>query len=488
MKLPILTTDPAAALAQFGMAVSDLLTPTLRLGVTGLSRAGKTVFITGLVRCLTEATPDPAFKHVDSVPGFRAYLEPQPDDDVPRFAYEDHLAALSSVPPTWPESTRKVSQLRLTLEWPAQDAIREALGLAHRLHIDIIDYPGEWLIDLGLIDQTYAEWSAEALFTAKSQGLEPFSKNFLAFLERTDTGGPLDEQVAIEGAKIYTDYIRQARNADPSRAALGPGRFLLPGDLEGSPVLTFFPASTTETDGSSGGSGPTTGDLLARRFEKYKQSVVQPFFERHFSRLDRQIVLIDALSALNGGAEALANLEHGLDGVMKAFRPGSNSWLSFLQPRRIERIVFAATKADHIHHTSHDRLEAILAKAVLRASQRASAAGANFRCVALAALRATEDVDKRAGDDTYHCIRGVPAAGEKVDRRSFDGTRAAVVFPGDLPADPLDAFDTTKAKPEHYRFIRFRPPVLDQTSDGEQVWPHIGLQRAFGFLFGDHLP
>lgn len=473
-----------------GMAVSDYFTPTLRLGVTGLSRSGKTVFITALVRCLSEGRPQPPFSRIARIPGFRAYLEPQPDDDIPRFAYEDHLKALSSNPPRWPESTRKISQLRLTLEWPAQDTVRGAFGLSQRLHIDIIDYPGEWLIDLGLLDQTFGEWSADALFTAHSKGLEPYAKEFLAFLERTDTSASLDEQVAIEGARIYTDYITRARQADPSRAALGPGRFLLPGDLEGSPQLTFFPVRSGGHDGPSGrAGGHTTFSLLERRYEKYKQNVVRPFFEKHFSRLDRQIVLIDALSALNGGAEALSNLEQGLDGVMKAFRPGANSWLSFLLPKRIDRIVFAATKADHIHRTSHHRLEAILEKAVSRASERASTAGAGLRAIALAALRATEDVDKTAGEETYHCIRGVPQAGETVGGRKFDGNRPAVVFPGDLPKDPLDAFDPVKATPEDYRFVRFRPPQLEDSQPSiKAAWPHIGLQRAIAFLIEDHLP
>jgi len=476
-----------AALSQIGMALSDLMTPTVRLGVTGLSRAGKTVFITALVNCLCEGRAEPAFRRIARIPGFRAYLEPQPDDDIPRFAYEDHLEALFAETPRWPESTRKISQLRLTLEWPAQDSVREAFGLTQRLHIDIIDYPGEWLIDLGLIEQSYEQWSADALFTAQCKGLEIYSRDFLAFLERTDTAASLDEQVAIEGARIYTDYISRARKAEPSRAALGPGRFLLPGDLEGSPQLTFFPTRRPERS-AGGAGGHTTRDLLRRRYEKYKQNVVQPFFEKHFSRLDRQIVLIDALSSLNGGAEALSNLEQGLDGVMSAFRPGSNSWLSFLLPRRIDRIVFAATKADHIHHTSHNRLEAILDKAVSRASTRAKTAGAGFRSVALAALRTTEDVDKTAGEQTYHCIRGVPEKGESVGGQVFDGKRPAVVFPGDLPIDPLDAFDPAKATPEDYRFVRFRPPPAISEPNGKPIWRHIGLQRAIAFLIEDYLP
>ncbi len=490
MKLPTLSSDPTRMIGDLGAAVSDYLTPTLRLGVTGLSRSGKTVFITSLVRTLKDGGADPAFRRLAGIDGFRAYLEPQPDDDVPRFAYEEHLAALTASPPHWPESTRRISQLRLTFEWTPEDAFSRTLGLGQRLHIDIIDYPGEWLIDLGLLDLDYHAWSRDAVFVARGEGLAPHSRDFLAFLDTVEAGGPADEQVAIEGAKIYTDYITTARQADPSRAALGPGRFLLPGDLEGSPQLTFFPLALPAEAGPAPG-GQTLHAMLARRYEKYKQNVVRPFFEKHFSRLDRQIVLIDALTALNGGAEALANLEQGLDGVMKAFRPGRNSWLSFILRRRIDRILFAATKADHIHHTSHRRLEAVLQKAVSRAAQRAEQAGADFRCVALAALRATEDVDRAAGEETYHCIRGIPVDGETVSGRRFDGATPAVVFPGDLPRDPLDAFDAEKATPEDYSFVRFRPPPLsgDAGRSGAPMrWPHIGLGRTIAYLFGDRLP
>jgi len=42
------------SLAEAGQLFADLFTPSLRLGVTGLSRAGKTVFITALIRNLTQ--------------------------------------------------------------------------------------------------------------------------------------------------------------------------------------------------------------------------------------------------------------------------------------------------------------------------------------------------------------------------------------------------------------------------------------------------
>ncbi|MDX2289649.1 MAG: YcjX family protein [Hyphomicrobiaceae bacterium] len=486
MRLPELAGEARLPLLRAQSYVSDLMTPTVRLGVTGLSRAGKTVFITALVRCLTEGGAVPTFGRLSGIAGFRAYLEPQPDDDIPRFQYEEHLAALTGAQPRWPESTRRISQLRLTLEWPAAEGMLGLLGLTRRVHIDIVDYPGEWLIDLKLMSESYAEWSADALALARSPSLEAVARPFLAFVGSLEPEAAADEQTAIKGARLFTDYLVRARREAPWQSALGPGRFLLPGDLEGSPQLTFFPlpleAGQTKHARSLHG-------LLSRRFESYKSNIVEPFFKAHFSRLDRQIVLVDALSALNGGAEALANLERGLAGVLSAFRPGASSWLSLFLPPRIDRIVFAATKADHIHRTSHPRLEAILEKATTRAAHKAKSAGAGIRCIATAALRSTEDVEKKQAGQSYRCVRGVAMAGETVDGRRFDGKARVVVFPGDLPLDPLDAFEPEAARSDHYSFVRFEPPVLRSGGDSTTPsWPHTGLDRVVAFLIGDLLP
>ena len=88
------------------------MTPTLRLGVTGLSRSGKTVFITALIRNLVSGGRLPFFAPEADGRIERAYLEPQPDDAVPRFDYEGHLETLGQDPPQWPDSTRRLSQVR----------------------------------------------------------------------------------------------------------------------------------------------------------------------------------------------------------------------------------------------------------------------------------------------------------------------------------------------------------------------------------------
>ena len=49
--------------------------------------------------------------------------------------------------------------------------------------------------------------------------------------------------------------------------------------------------------------------MMERRYEAYKDIVVRPFFRDHFARLDRQIVLVDALAAFNAGPDAVHDLE-----------------------------------------------------------------------------------------------------------------------------------------------------------------------------------
>ncbi|WP_369673294.1 YcjX family protein, partial [Enterococcus faecium] len=93
------------ALRSAGQRLADLMTPTVRLGVTGLARSGKTVFITALVRALLTGGRLPYFAAMAEGRIERTFLEPQPDDAIPRFAYEDHLADLAGDPPRWPEST-----------------------------------------------------------------------------------------------------------------------------------------------------------------------------------------------------------------------------------------------------------------------------------------------------------------------------------------------------------------------------------------------
>jgi hypothetical protein len=484
VQLSELTGATADALRNAGTALLDFMTPTVRLGVTGLARSGKTVFITALVRNLVAGGRLPFFAAMAEGRITRAYLEPQPDDRVPRFAYEEHLAEFAKDPPQWPQSTRRISQLRLTIAYIPATTLRRTLGPG-RLHVDIVDYPGEWLIDLPLMELTFAEWSLRAVTEARLPHRVAAAKDWLAFIATLNADAAADEPLALTGTDLFTRYLKAARAPDGEFTAPGPGRFLLPGDLAGTPLITFFPLPPVVGDGYRRGS---LGAMLARRFESYKTHVVEPFFRDHFARLDRQIVLIDALSALNGGASAVAGLQTSLEAILKCFRPGANTWLSRILSRRIDRLLFAATKADHLHHSSHDRLEALLRTIADQAMARAAVAGADVKVMALAALRATREAEARQGRERLPCIVGVPLPGERLGAKTYDGQTEAALFPGDLPSDPTNV-GPGGGRANAVHFLRFRPPriTLEMPSGEEPALPHIRLDRAIEFLLGDRL-
>ena len=147
--------------ARLDAARSALFEPVIRLGVTGLARAGKTVFITSLVSNLTDRGRMPGLRAEAGGRIEAVWLRPQPDMTVPRFDYEAHRAALTAETPHWPDSTRSVSELRLSFRL-RPGGLRGLAG-ARRLHLDIVDYPGEWLLDLGLMGRSYRDWAEATL-------------------------------------------------------------------------------------------------------------------------------------------------------------------------------------------------------------------------------------------------------------------------------------------------------------------------------------
>jgi predicted YcjX-like family ATPase len=474
--------------------------PSLRLGVTGLSRSGKTVFLTALIHHLVRAA-SPAMRNKKSpLPVFRVlaegrltggHLEPQPDDAVPRFAFEDHLAALTGPGGDielrhWPESTRRISELRLRLDFERP----RARGTPRSLTIDIVDYPGEWLLDLPLLEKSFAQWSRETLLAAASPAREKIAMEWRQFTLSEAPTAPADEDKARHAAELFTTYLRACRTEDFGFSTLPPGRFLMPGDLEGSPALTFAPLAVEEGITYEPGSFAA---MMERRYESYKAHVVRPFFRDHFARLDRQIVLVDALAALNAGPAAVRDLETAMTEVLTAFRTGRRSFLATLFRPHIDKILFAATKADHLHHESHDRLEAILRHLTARAIARAEDVGAAIDVIALASVRATREARVGGrGEKGLDAVIGTPMAGEKIGDELFDGRAEAAIFPGELPVDPKAVFrDSGKAlTPEEldYRFVRFRPPIATRDEAGAPLpLPHIRLDRALQFLIGDKL-
>ena len=454
---------------RLGDAVSGrLFEPVIRLGVTGLARSGKTVFITSLVANLIDRGRMAGLAAAQEGRISAAYLQPQPDDTVPRFDYETHIAALTGAEPNWPDSTRAISELRLSLRVRPTGLLAGLQG-PRVLHLDIVDYPGEWLLDLTLLEKSYAEWSAETLARISGRGE---AAEFLAQAQAEAADAELAEPRAQALAAAFTAYLVAARAAGWSDCT--PGRFLLPGDLAGSPVLTFAPLPALERAPRK-----SLWREMERRFDAYKSQVVQPFFRDHFARIDRQVVLVDALGAIGRGPQAVAEMSAVLQEILMAFRPGQNAFLSrLLLGRRVEKILFAATKADHLHHSQHARLTGFMQALVKQAAERARFAGAETGALSLAALRTTTEEERRHDGRVLNMVRG----------RLLDSGKQAAFYPGELPEDPARLLAPGAAGDwpgRDFAAMAFAPaPLTLRPGDGP---PHIRLDKAAQILIGDRL-
>jgi hypothetical protein len=399
-----------------------------------------------------------------------AFLQPQPDDTVPRFDFEAHLAALTGPNPRWPEGTRAVSQLRVSLR-VRPGGLLSGLRSPRVVHLDIVDYPGEWLLDLELLDQSYDAWSRDVLGRIAAR---PMASEYLSAADSADGSGDFVETDAKALAAGFAGYLRDARDAGYSDCT--PGRFLLPGEMAGSPVLTFGPLPKPDTTPRK-----SLWREMERRFEAYKRQVVKPFFHQHFRRVDAQVVLVDVLGAINAGPAQFDDLRRAMAQILAAFNPGRNGYIKALfGMHRVEKILFAATKADHLHHSQHTRLTANMAAMMREARDRADFAGADTAAMSIAALRTTTEDRLEHGGRSLDCVRGTLE----------DTGKSAAFYPGALPEDPMRLIGPARDGAERwldadYAVMRFAPAEL-RLKPGEGP-PHIRLDRAADFLFGDRL-
>lgn len=442
----------------------------LRLAVTGLSRAGKTAFLTSLVNQLRHAGIDARLDLLKSAREERllgAQRVSQPDLEIPRFPYDEAMASLGSTPPHWPEPTRGISELRLQLRYRTR-RVRGLLGDTATLTLDLIDYPGEWLLDLPLLEHDFLSWSE-----AQLQGLGPERQQYAEKWQRAVSehkpDDTVDESRLAELAELYAASLRQAREAGFSN--LQPGRFLLPGDLQGAPVLQFFPLpGVGENDRQTLESLPASSlyQTLKKRFRYYQQHVVKPFYREHFRRFDRQIVLVDVLGALNAGPERFQDLSRALATLMRSFDYGKRSLMSRLFSPRIDRLAIAATKADHVTPDQHANLVTLLESLLAEPIKDLRYADVPVRAFSLASIRATEPREVDNDGKRQLALRGHGLEGDPL-----------LLYPGDVPAKLPDPDFWQR---QGFAFTAFRPAPA-----GAEALPHIRMDAALEWLMGDKL-
>ncbi|PWS34896.1 ATPase [Falsiroseomonas bella] len=439
----------------------------VRLAVTGLSRAGKTVFLTSLVANLLAAGQGArTLPAVEAAVGGRlrgARIVPAETQSTPRFDASGHLLALASDPPRWPERTEDLSTLEIALEIEPRSFLGKARGMLagnRSVTLELLDYPGEWLLDLPMLNQSYADWSRETLARLRRGRRAQAAAAFLAFVDALPAGAPAEESLARQGFSLYRDALRTCRDTLGFRF-LQPGRALNPGPRGEAPLLWFFPLPERVTG--------ELAPLLRRRHEAYLDDQRSSFFDPFFRRFHRQAVLVDALGALHAGEEAFDDTAAALAAVAASLRGGLGLF-DLLTGQGVRRVGFAATKADHVPSRSRDALLGLLGDLVGR--DPAGPLDATTSVHAIAAIRCTEDDVATLEGRPVSVVRGV----------LMEGGVMRKVYPGEVPLRRPDA-----AFWEHAFFEMpvFQPPRLDGA--GRAGIPHLGLDALLAQLIGDLL-
>jgi predicted YcjX-like family ATPase len=200
-------------------------TRSLRVGVTGLARAGKTAFLTSVAANLLAQGAGlavlPALSTRFAGRGFRATIAPSGAHATPRFDHRAHLISLASDPARWPERTAAVSLLSLDLEIQRTGLV--SAFPPRRIRLEFLDYPGEWLLDLPLLSQDFYQWSEATLRRLETPEMAPIARDFLAFMRGLPQGAMADETLAATGHGLYRAAGRGGAGFPPARSVPDAG-------------------------------------------------------------------------------------------------------------------------------------------------------------------------------------------------------------------------------------------------------------------------
>ena len=367
---------------------------TVRLAVTGLKGAGKTVFLTALINNLLKGTADTfeAFKRNGVMyRGEAALFSPGQR----RFPYHDYMRELRYVEPCWPASTEDVSEFQVLLKTRRK---RKKEVLLH-----FIDYPGERLLDMTLLRKDFDNWSDDVVSEAREgpgrggrsssgrvsgarpagpgtgtratqrsaasqssirplppdsrppiSGPEesPVSREELSQAWRSACASiPVDTEDAHAKGKSHslgTDGVRIPQEAQRAVDAyknyllacrgqgfqfLQPSAFVLQTGDSKFLDLDFCPLPEDARRRA-----PGLRRLFSERFDAYRDKYVKPFAD-DLAKCSRQIVLVDVLGILRAGLYRYSDTQRCVEEILKVYSYGwSGAWYD---PRKWPSAVWA---------------------------------------------------------------------------------------------------------------------------------------------------
>ncbi|MRI34742.1 ATPase [Endozoicomonas sp. OPT23] len=459
----------------FDKGYDRLLDRRVCLGVTGFSGSGKSTFITSLIhqlRHFPEATL-PAFS--PALQGRLLGVEVHSMNGAGQkdFPFTKAQKALSGGVQQWPESTRNLSSCLLELRLkPRKTHFGFSARKVERLFVEIRDYPGEWLLDLPLLGMNFQQWCLDCQSLYRESPRRELLGDLFIELAELDPFAIADMDLIESLHQRFITFLQQCSHPDTGLSLVQPGRFLLSGDSK-PPV--FLPLLTPKLKQLNPEDWKNADDnsyikVLEKAYNQYLNEQVEPFYKEHFSGIDRQVVLVDVLKALNVGKYSMEDMQLALTRVLDSFQFGQNSLLSRLFSPRIEKVLFVASKIDQVLPEQHENVRALTAAIVQSAYRKATFEQVDVQCEATASVRATTIYQK----NDRAMLQGLFIN----DDESVPGLMAHPDIPSTLPDDQgWQRFQS-------WRLRKLLPPANLQLTDGGAL-PHIRLDVVIRELIGD---
>ena len=453
---------------------------TIRIAITGLKRSGKTIFITSLVNQLLNRKDNSMPDFPSKKKNWLIYAELLPlPKGLNRFPYEDNLRTLKQEPPDWPLPTTTLSEIHLKFSYR-----KSSNSPSKTLKLEIVDYPGEWLPDIQMLQVPFHEWSRIIISRSQEALRKQYADEWLQLLEKTDGSAPMTDE-ANHLVAAYIKYLYGCEKSGAGLMDLQPGHFLnMPSSLK-KELLNFCPLPLPDSDQKRRHLDNSLFSEFERRYEKFRKDYISSFYNKCFHRADVQVVLVDVLNILNWGMESYNDHRHCIEGILGRFkyghikkflrplRPLSKPLPTFLPLEKIEKTIFVATKADHAIPDYHGNMTKLVADLVDKAQQAALGHKANAQIIKtyISSIRSTEPVKDESGEIR---LRGI--ALQHKDKGVADWRTRQI--PEEFPSGK-------QWKTSDYLSYSFQP-IGFPLKEGTPV-PHINIDQLLGHILQDYL-
>ena len=431
-------------------------TSTIKVAVTGLSQSGKSVFITSLINQLLANDKLPYLNEKLGRVFKATILPPDQNYGYKRFEYYKYLKGFRKNPPSWPKPTKEVSKTTIKLEFKSEYRFLEN----QIVYLELIDYPGEWLLDLSMLELDFKEWSNMILKLAKKSPRDQYAQSFFSLIESNELyKKSSDKNLEILISDAYKEYLKSLYYNN--LFFIQPGRFLEPGDLGADPILNFAPLPMPK-DGVDIEEG-SIYNIFEKKYNLYLKEVVNKLYLKHFRDFDTQIILVDLIKTLEYGKDSFEDMKLAFRHILKSFTYGKNSFLSrVFGSIKIEHVIFAATKADFIPRSQHNGYKKILEQLIRNLKNELDVQDTRSEVTILSSVKSTKYLNVKHDGEVLECIQGV-IEGE---------SDSSIFFPGEIP-EQIESLNFWKEYA--FEFPDFKPKRFPQNDD--EAVEHIRMDR-----------